>query len=166
MLNRILLAWMLLCAVCIALYIAASRAPQPPQALSPVITPVAPLSAPEPLATAENLLKRPLFWPSRRAHATAEEIGTTATLDGIVLLGLAGNDKQALAILRKDNKIIRLRVGEFIDGWRFGGARYNGAAFVRDGEVRVIKIPRIDINDLLAPPPNSLIVPSKIRPES
>lgn len=151
MLNRILLVWIVFCGAFMLLYGLGARQPQAPAPVAPVITPLAPLPQAAALAEADNMLQRPLFWPSRRAKTDPQTPTSAATLDGIELLGLAGSGKQALAILRKDSEIIRLWVGQYIDGWRFGGARYNGAAFVRDGETRVIKMPRIDMNDILSP---------------
>ncbi len=152
MLNRLLVIWCLLALILIAAVFALTRSYTPPPAQAPQIEPLPPLQTPQEAAnTGAQATARPLFWPSRKAQG-GSTVTTAGSLDGAEAIGLAGEGKHAVVLLRQQDKILRLAQGAALGNWTFTGLDAQGAAiFEHNGERRALSVPRPG-RELLAPP--------------
>ena len=152
MLNRLLAAWCLLALVIIVVLFALTRSYAPPPAQAPQIEPLPPLQTPQEAAdSGAQAAARPLFWSSRKAQASSTATAA-GSLDGAEAIGLAGEGKHAVVLLKQQDKILRLAQGAALGNWVFTGLDPSGAAiFERDNERRALAVPRPG-RELLAPP--------------
>ena len=152
MLNRLLVIWCLLALLIIAALFALTRSYTPPPAQAPQIEALPPLQTPQEAAdSGAQATARPLFWPSRKAQVS-NGATTAGSLDGAEAIGLAGEGEQAVVLLKKQDKILRLAQGAALGNWVFTGLDAQGAAiFEHNGERRALSVPRPG-RELLAPP--------------
>jgi hypothetical protein len=122
---------------------------------TPAVTPVEPardsLRVVSPVSTgavsaaqSQLLQSRPLFWPSRRPLVSdveepeqvteAPQVAPVRRLNELNLLGALGAGEQGAAIVSYKGKIMRVAVGDDIDGWTLQSVAIGEAEFVSAGQ--------------------------------
>lgn len=69
----------------------------------------------------QQVLERPLFWPTRRPLPEAvaeEEQAPAASIDGIRVAGVILRGPVQTALFQTGQGVVRARVGETVSGWR------------------------------------------------
>lgn len=127
----------------------------PPAGLPPALESdaedAAPLLPELPVETLAATRERPLFWDSRRPPAAAEApLDTGAAQPGpdplrnLAIVGVVTeyteDDMIERLIVRLDQEVRRIRVGENIGDWTLVAVTGNVAHFQRDGEVRSLSM--------------------------
>jgi hypothetical protein len=95
-------------------------------------------------AQSQLLQSRPLFWASRRPLvsvveepkqvAEASQTAPANRLKGLNLLGALGAGEQGAAIVSYKGKVMRVAVGDDIDGWTLRSVAIGEAEFVSAGQ--------------------------------
>lgn len=114
------------------LLLPASPPPQTPEGLAPRrARPITALTLPEYAA----ILTSPLFAPDRRPAGAATASGPGSdTLAGYAALGAAtGNAVASGVVSLSGGKVVTLRRGDMMDGWKLVGVSRTRLTFVRNG---------------------------------
>lgn len=94
-----------------------------------------------PLPTYSALLQSPIFAPDRAARGGEAGPAGPASLDGLVVVGIAVRPGVASALVKSgDGPVTKLRPGQEIAGWRLVGVDPSHLSFVRDGERRILTL--------------------------
>ncbi|MEN6543836.1 hypothetical protein [Parvibaculum sp.] len=109
-----------------------------------------------------DIVARPLFSPDRRPAAVTNDVteattlGTSASMDGFDLVGLATAPNGArYAMLRRKNpdEVISVSQGKAIDGWTLRDVSARGAVFEKGGVVTTLNMARAgDVTGAATPP--------------
>ena len=117
--------------------------------LKPVVAPT--LAVLEPLEAYEALMQRPLFNPGRvpdprpAASAAVVAVGAGATGDvgQYTLVGIAGDARTRVALVRKsDGEVVTVKSGDILDGWLVGTIDARGVSISGGGRREFLAIPR------------------------
>ncbi len=153
-------------------------AKQVPQAKNdPAATPVSPLAA-QPLDRFSVTRERPLFSPSRRPPAPPAAVATPPPpppppAPDVVLLGVVVDGEDANALIRTGRaaKILRVRIGDKIGGWKVGQIEARKLVLLLDGRTATFTIfgaknakPSPSAAGAAAPPKAHQIAPNESDP--
>lgn len=98
---------------------------------------------PQGVASYLSVLDRPIFSSDRRPPAAIEEKPQVAEVDvfsNLQLLGLLTGPEYTGAVVRENGKVRRIKVSDDLGGWQLESVLDRDAKFVRNGDVRVLKL--------------------------
>lgn len=101
-----------------------------------------PLPATAPLPSTAAIEARPLFDPTRgTAPASDAAGGTSATIDGVTLVGVARRGRRAVAVLRGTDGVIHsVEPGQQLLGWTLDAVHADTVDLVRGDQHRSIAV--------------------------
>lgn len=101
-----------------------------------------PLPVTIPLQSTAAIEARPLFDPTRgAASATDPGSGVAATIDGVILVGVASRGRRAIAVLRGADAVVHtLERGQQLAGWTLESVGADAVVLARGDERRTIAV--------------------------